>query len=85
MEQHRVNSSVCLIGYTHKKNEAFRREIFFYYYYYYVIVIPIVVVVIIIIIIIIIIITIFVFQSVLLAIDTITFQHVVQSFFFGSF
>ena len=84
MEQHRVNSSVCLIGYTHKKNEAFRREIFFYYYYYYVIVIPIVVVVIIIIIIIIII-TIFVFQSVLLAIDTITFQHVVQSFFFGSF
>ena len=84
MEQHRVNSSVCLIGYTHKKNEAFRREIFFYYYYYYVIVIPIVVVVIIIIVIIIII-TIFVFQSVLLAIDTITFQHVVQSFFFGSF
>ena len=82
MEQHRVNSSVCLIGYTHKKNEAFRREIFFYYYYYYVIVIPIVVVVIIIIIIII---TILVFQSVLLAIDTITFQHVVQSFFFGSF
>ena len=83
MEQHRVNPSVCLIGYTHKKNEAFRREIFFYYYYYYVIVIPIVVVVIIIIIIIII--TILVFQSVLLAIDTITFQHVVQSFFFGSF
>ena len=84
MEQHRVNSSVCLIGYTHKKNEAFRREIFFYYYYYYFIVI-LIVVVIIIIIIIIIIITIFVFQSVLLAIDTITFQHVVQSFFFGSF
>ena len=81
MEQHRVNSSVCLIGYTHKKNEAFRREIFFYYYYYYFIVILIVVVIIIIIIIIII----FVFQSVLLAIDTITFQHVVQSFFFGSF
>ena len=81
MEQHRVNSSVCLIGYTHKKNEAFRREIFFYYYYYYFIVILIVVVIIIIIIIIII----FVFQSVLLAIDTITYQHVVQSFFFGSF